>query len=250
VVKPKPKGADSRRVFYIALIVLLVAGVAALSVLTARSGNKVTQVDTTAPIPNQGHALGSDSAPVKVVEFGDFECPACGNFANLTEPDIRTRLVNTGEVQFRFIDFPLPMHQNTRAAHLAAWCAGEQGKFWEMHDLLYQNQDRWNGETTRRPGGVFEDLAKQAGVNVDQFKSCVDARKYVPQIQANVDEGVKRGVPSTPTFIIGNKQVSSAIPYDEFKRYVDEARAAARPTASGPATKSAPATKAATKTSR
>jgi len=236
----------SRRLFYIALIVLLIVGVAALSYLSTRPNNTVTLLDSTvAPVPNQGHALGSDTAPVKVVEFGDFECPACGNFANLTEPDVRSRLVNTGVVQFRFVDFPLPMHANTRAAHLAAWCAGEQGKFWEMHDLLYQNQDRWSGEVTRRPSGIFEDLARQAGVNVDQYKGCVDARKYVAQIQANVEEGQKRGIPSTPTFIIGTKQVSSAIPYDEFKQYVDQAVAekrAAIPATNVPATK-APATK-------
>lgn len=232
-----PRVAARRRAFYVVLIVLLIAGVAALSWLSTRPNDTVTLLDSgVAPVPNQGHVIGSDTAPVKVVEFGDFECPACGNFANLTEPDIRSRLVNSGVVQFRFIDFPLPMHLNTRAAHLAAWCAGEQGRFWEMHDLLYLNQDRWSGEVTRRPNGIFEDLARQAGVNVGQYQSCVESRKYMPQIQANVDEGQKRAIPSTPTFIIGNKQVSSAIPYDEFKKYVDEALAAAR--AAAPATKS------------
>jgi protein-disulfide isomerase len=234
-------GGGQRRLFYIALIVLLIIGVAALSYLSTRPNGNVTQLDSTvAPVPNQGHAIGSDTAPVQVVEFGDFECPACGNFANLTEPDIRSRLVNTGLVQFRFIDFPLPMHVNTRAAHLAAWCAGEQGKFWEMHDLLYQNQDRWSGEVTRRPNGIFESLATQAGVNIDQYKSCVDSRKYAPQIQANAEEGQKRGIPSTPTFIIGSKQVSSAIPYDEFKKYVDEALAERR---AAPSAARAPATR-------
>src|SRR5205085_347885 len=85
----------------------------------------------------------------------------------------------------------------------------------------------WSGEVTRRPSGIFEDLARQAGVNMTQYASCVDTRKYAPQIQANVDEGQRRGVPSTPTFLIGNKMVSSAIPYDEFKRYVDVALALA-----------------------
>jgi protein-disulfide isomerase len=131
-------------------------------------------------------------------------------------------------VRFRFIDFPLNIHRNTRAAHLAAWCAGEQGKFWEMHDALFQNQDRWNGEATSRPVSAIERLAQQIGVNMDQYKSCMDSRKYAPQIQANVDEGMKRGIQSTPTFIIGNKVIPGAVPYDEFKRYVDEALLQAR----------------------
>jgi protein-disulfide isomerase len=232
------KGAQapgSRRPFYIALIVLLVAGVAALSVLTSRSNNNVTAVDSTmAPVPNQGHVIGSDSAPVEVVEFADFECPACGNFANLTEPDVRQRLVSTNQVRFRFVDFPLSMHRNTRAAHLAAWCAGEQGKFWEMHDAIFQNQDRWSGEATSRPAGILDGLARQIGVNLDQYGSCMESRKYAPQIQANFEEGVRRGIASTPTFIIGTKQVASAIPYDEFKKYVDEALAQKRAATKAP----------------
>jgi protein-disulfide isomerase len=244
MVNPPPRKAaganGSRRLFYIILIVLLVIGVAALSILTSRSSNSVTQVDSTlAPVPNQGHVIGNDSAPVEVVEFADFECPACGNFANLTEPDIRERLVNTGQVRFRFIDFPLQMHRNTRAAHLAAWCAGDLGKFWEMHDALFQTQDRWNGEATSRPAGALEDLAKRVGLNADQYNACMDSRKFAPQIQANVNEGMRRGIGSTPTFIIGSKQVATSLPYDEFKRYVDEALVQAR-AARSTATKSPP----------
>jgi len=244
MVNPPPKkkaaGTDgSRRLFYIILMVLLVLGVAALSIISSRSSN-VTQVDTTiAPVPNQGHVIGSDTAPLEIVEFADFECPACGNFANITEPDIRSRLVNTGQVRFRFIDFPLQMHRNTRAAHLAAWCAGDQGKFWEMHDVLFQNQDRWNGEVTSRPSGTLENLATQIGLNVDQYNACMESRKFAPQIQANVEEGIRRGIGSTPTFIIGTTQVSSALPYDEFKKHVDAALAKAR-AASPTATKSPP----------
>jgi len=226
----KPKGKDPKRPFYFALGILLVIGITALSYLASRPKQTVTQVDTTLPpVPNQGHVIGSDTAPVEVVEFGDFECPACGNFATLTEPDVRKRLVNAGTVRFRFMDFPLSGHRNTWPAHRAAWCAGDQGKFWEMHDALYFNQDRWNGEATDRPERVMTDLARTVGVNVDQFNTCMESRKFDPQIRANQEEALKRQVGSTPTFIIGNQKVASAISYDEFKRHVDEALAQARP---------------------
>lgn len=215
-----------RRGFYILLAVLMIAGIATLSYLAARPRGVASVTNT--PIPNQGHVLGSDSALVEVVEFGDFECPACGAFANLTEPDVRNRLVNTGQIRFRYVDYPLPIHRNTWAAHGAAWCAGEQGKFWEMHDVIFQNQDRWSAEATRRPDRVLTDLARRIGVNMDQYESCVDTQKYRPQIQANLDEATRRGIPSTPTFIIGTKQISTNLSYDEFKRYVDEALNAAR----------------------
>ena len=78
-----------------------------------------------------GYTIGNANAPVEVTEFGDFECPACGHFATLTEPDIRKRYVSTGKVLWRFVDFPLTMHRNTWHASRAAACADEQGKFWE-----------------------------------------------------------------------------------------------------------------------
>jgi protein-disulfide isomerase len=161
-----------------------------------------------------------------VVEFADFECPGCGSFATLTEPDMRSRLVNTGLVRFRFMDFPLNMHPNAMTAHLAARCAGEQGKFWEMHDAIFMNQDRWNTQATRRPDRVLAPLARQVGVNADQYESCMSTRKY----QANVDEGVRRGVNGTPTFFIGNKRTSDVLSYDALKRLVDDALAQARST--------------------
>ena len=97
----------SKRPFYTSVAVLLVGGIAALSYMSSRPSGVSYLDSTVAPIPNTGHAIGSDTAPVEIVEFGDFECPACGSFANLTEPDVRARLVLTGLVRFRFMDFPL-----------------------------------------------------------------------------------------------------------------------------------------------
>ena len=229
MVKPGKGGSGEKRGFYILLVVAAIAGIAILSYVATRSSGRVTMLDDITPVPNQGHGIGSDTAPVEVVEFADFECPGCGIFANLTEPDMRTRLVNTGMIRFRFMDFPLDIHPNTRTAHLAAWCAGDQGKFWEMHDLIFQNQDRWATQVNRRPAAFMDGLARQAGLNMAAFESCMDSQKFAPQIQANYEAAVARGVPSTPTFIIGNKMISDVLSYDALKRYVDEAIAAAPP---------------------
>ena len=214
------------RWFYLTIGAVVIGGIVTLSYLSTRPRG-VSAVDTTlAPVPNQGHVIGSDTAPLEVVEFGDFECPGCGSFATLAEPDVRARLVNTGIIRFRFLDFPLSMHPNSWPAHLASWCAGEQGKYWEMHDAIFMTQDRWNTQATRRPDRVLEGLASSVGINMDQYKTCVESQKYVPQIRANVEEGARRGVSGTPTFIIGTKQVARPLPYDEFKKFVDEALAA------------------------
>lgn len=226
--------AGNQRMFYIALGVLAVAGIAFLSwsTMKPKEPNAFVLDSAVALVPNQGHVIGSDSAKLEVVEFADFECPACGNFATLTEPDVRTRLVNTGQIRFRFIDFPLQMHPNARAAHMAAWCAGEQNKFWEMHDAIFAVQDRWSGYATRRPNRVFSELAKNVGVNMDQYESCVSSNKYAGQIQANVDEGIRQQVNGTPTFFYGRIK-SGPVSYDEFKKYVDQALASTN----APATK-------------
>ncbi|MEX2178428.1 MAG: DsbA family protein [Gemmatimonadaceae bacterium] len=221
-------GGGDKRYFYVILAAVAITGISALSYVASRSG-RVTEVDPSiTPIANQGHVIGGDSALVEVVEFADFECPACGNFANLTEPDVRARMVNTGLIRFRFMDFPLDIHPNTRTAHMAAWCAGDQGKFWEMHDLIFQNQDRWATQVTRRPAAFMEALARQAALDMSQYGTCMDTQKFAAQIQANYNEAVTRGIPSTPTFIIGSRQVNGVVSYDELKRYVDEAATAAR----------------------
>ena len=122
--------------------------------------------DTTNAGPAQGYSVGNASAPVKVAEFGDFECPQCGRFSTLTEPDLRKRLIETGEVFFTYYDFPIKeLHKNTEAASNAAACADEQGKFWQMHDRLFDTQDQWNGEATNNPGKVFAGFATELGLN-------------------------------------------------------------------------------------
>lgn len=237
----------SKRGFYMLLGGLAAAGIAVLSYLATR-GQAATQwtLSEITLVPNTGHVIGSDTAPLEVVEFADFECPACGQFANISEPDVRARLVNTGLVRFRFMDFPLENHPNTRAAHMAAWCAGEQNRFWEMHDAIFAAQDRWSGYATSRPNRVLADLARRIGANMEQYDSCVSSRKYAGQIQSNYDQGVQQGVGSTPTFYFGNRKVVNAIPYDEFKRHVDEviAEQRARAPAQAPQPSDRPAGKA------
>jgi protein-disulfide isomerase len=187
-------------------------------------------IDPNTPLPTaEGYLMGSDSAPVQVLEFADFECPACANFSNLTEPDVRSRLVQTGQVGLRYLDFPLQQHLNSWSASMAAACANEQGKFWEMHDQLFGTQDQWNTQKTRRPKGVFKGLAGSIGLNVAQWESCFDSQKYQLNIRANQKDGERRLVSQTPTFIIGTKMVPGSLGYDQFKAYVDSARAAAAP---------------------
>jgi len=232
------KSAKKRQGNFYALLGL-VAAVLAIFIVYQVSKPKapdVATVDPSVPLPKaEGYLLGKEDAPVQVVAFADFECPACGQFFVLTEPDVRTRLVETGEISYRYIDFPLPGHRNTWPASNAAACANEQGKFWQMHDMLFQGQDQWNGEATTRPKGVFEGYAKSIGLDVNKWEQCFDEQKYLRNIQANRAEAERRLVGSTPSFLIGNKLVAGSISFDKFKAYVDSAKATLPPATPVPA---------------
>jgi protein-disulfide isomerase len=230
------RSASSRPAgFYILLGILALAGVAVLRYEVTRP-KKASQadiaalIDTTNAGPAQGHTYGKPDAPVKLVEFGDFECPQCARFSTLTEPDLRKRLVGSGEVSFTFYDFPIyQIHRNTQAASNAAACAEEQQKFWEMHDRIFDGQDQWNGEATDNPGKIFAQYAGQIGLNVDAWQKCFDAHKYQKRINANAAEGMRRGINATPTFLIGTRLHAGTMGFDELKAFVDSARAAMPP---------------------
>jgi protein-disulfide isomerase len=227
VVSDVKRGGPGRG-FWIALGVLALVGITALSWMASRPKAQVTRLDPNLPaMKAEGYLLGSPSAPVEVIEFADFECPACGQYATITEPDVRTTLVNTGKIRVRYMDYPLPMHRNTWDASLAAACANDQGKFWEMHDAIFATQDKWSGEVTSRPRGVFSDLAKTIGLDMNKYGACMDADTHRAKIQSHLAEAERRQIQSTPTFVFNGTVVAGALPYDTFKKYVDEATAAA-----------------------
>jgi protein-disulfide isomerase len=237
--------AGPGRGFWLALAALAIGGIAALTWMASRPKNQVTRIDPTLPaLKAEGYVLGSPSAPVEVTEFADFECPACGQFAVITEPQVRTNLVNTGKVRVRFLDFPLQMHRNTWDASLAAACANDQGKFWEMHDALFANQDKWNGEATNRPRGPISDIAKGLGLDMQKYGACMDNDTHRAQIAANQREGERRQIGQTPTFIFNGTVVPGSLPYDAYRQYVEQAvkNAPARADSTPPAATAAPAT--------
>ena len=230
--------ASSRpKAFWWVLGVIAFIGVAALAYVVGKPKSRSAEVrevaDTTNAGPAQGYVIGKVDAPVKILEYADFECPSCAGFATVTEPDVRTRIINAGLANLTYYDFPLTQHRNTVAASNAAACADEQGKFWQMHDRLFQAQDEWNGEATDVPKPFFRRYASEIGVpDLAKWESCYDSRKYQSRINANLADGLRRGVNSTPTFLIGNKLYPGMRSYDEMKRLVDSiAKSATAPMA-------------------
>jgi protein-disulfide isomerase len=233
------RNASSRpKAFFWLLGAIAVVGIAALGYVVSKPKAAPVDVqniaDTSNAGPPQGYLLGKVDAPVKIVEFADFECPACAGFATITEPDVRTRIIEPGLANLTYYDFPLTQHRNTVAASNAAACADEQGKFWPMHDRLFQAQDEWNTQATDSPKAFFKRYAGEVGLDVGKWETCYDARKYQKRISANLAEGLRRGVGSTPSFILGNKLYRGMGSYDQLKKIVDSL-AKATPVVTSPA---------------
>ena len=229
MVKPRRRTRDNRK-FYMTLGGIAVIGAAMVGYAATRPSAPVaTAVDPNVPAgPVEGYVMGSPSAPVEIVEYADFECPACAQFAIVTEPQVRQLLVQTGKARFRFFDYPIKeIHPNTQSAHLAAACANDQGKFWEMHDRLFQGQDRWNAAATRNPKGVFTGFVREIGIDANAWEDCYDDKRHAARIEASHAAGEMRRIRSTPTFIVGNTMYPGAIGYDALKAMVDSAAAAA-----------------------
>ena len=230
-----PASSSNRAIFFGALIAIAVIGGGAILYHmknppaqqqneAAYDALRQTYAKVGPPTP---YILGNPKATVVVEEFADFECPSCGRYATITEPDVRKNLISTGVIYYKFYDFPLPMHKNSQVASMAAACADEQGKFWEMHDQLFSSQDQWGlspateTEVTDDVKPLFLSFAKTVGLNTAQWEQCFDAKKYQSRINANAGEAVRRNVDATPTFYINGMKVSGGMSYDQMKHLVD-----------------------------
>lgn len=163
--------------------------------------------------------LGSPSAKITIVEFGDFQCPFCGRFSQTTEKEIIEKYVKTGKAKFVYRDFAFLGPESEWSA-VASHCAEEQGKFWQYHDYLYSHQ---NGENE----GAFskENLKKFAmslGLDMTQFGSCLDSDKYLEKVRKNTEDGRKLGVSGTPSTFVDGTKITGAVPFSEFQALIEK----------------------------
>jgi protein-disulfide isomerase len=215
VANRRKKGARGGpgKMFYVLLAGVAVAGVLALLLLKRggadqTAGHPLSVAQTAVPADsNAGIVEGRADAPVTFEEFADYTCPHCAEFTSLTGRALRQNYVETGKVRWILYDFPLSRETNAIAAALAARCAGAQGDYWAMHDLLYAHQLEW--ALSQSPEGHFADYAGQAGVDVGKWKQCYSDQTYISQIIASRNYGNQLGVNSTPTLFIDGQRVST-----------------------------------------
>ncbi|MEJ2310763.1 MAG: thioredoxin domain-containing protein [Gemmatimonadales bacterium] len=220
-------GSGPGRGFYLAIPAIVVVGIAAL--LLARSGDTgpteipaslaETEADASA-----GVSAGPEDAVVTLVEFADFQCPACAAFYGFSGRLIKQNYVDGGgSVRWVFYDYPLEQHPHAIPAALAARCAGEQGRFWQMHDLMFARQSQWSPKDDAR--GDFEEMAEEIGLDRGAYRECVRDGRYLEQIFASAKYGQRLGVNSTPTLFVNGQRAPQD--YEELERMILEAAAAA-----------------------
>lgn len=163
-------------------------------------------------ITKSDRVRGNFNAPITLVEFSDFECPFCGRIY----PTFKKILADyPGKVRLVYKYFPLSFHPNAQKAAEAAECANEQGKFWEYHDVLFDNQA--GGFSSDK----FKTWAQTLGLNATQFDTCLETGKYAAKVQADEQEGQAKGVNGTPATFVNGQLVSGAQPYESFKQILD-----------------------------
>lgn len=173
-----------------------------------------TKVDP-ATLADDDAVRGDKNTPLTIVEFSDYQCPYCAKFYQQTLPSIEEQYIKTGKVKLIYRDFPLDIHENAQKAAEAAECAGEQNKYYEMHDKLFESGVA---------GGItsFKQYAKEIGLDTAKFNQCLDSGAMVGEVQKDLSDGKQLGVSGTPAFFINGQMLTGAQPFSTFQQVIEQ----------------------------
>lgn len=198
----------------IIITILIIVGVIAGAILLSGGDDNTVGAQS-------NNFYGQEEGVLTVTEYGDFQCPACGGFYPIVK-EVKEQFKD--QIRFEFKHFPLvQIHPNAMPAHRAAQAAASQGKFWEMHDMLYEQQQSWTDSSN--PASVFEQYARDIGLDMDQYLSEVNTSEVLGVINADIDAGKSLGANSTPTFTIDGEVVEDLSPIstvEGFSAFIQE----------------------------
>lgn len=187
------------------------------------AGNKKpapAQAGTPAPITNEDRVRGPENAPVTLIEYSDFQCPACASYFPLVEQFMAEA---SSTVRFVYRHFPLPQHFNAGLTARSAEAAGEQNKFWDMYRLLFENQTVWAELPDIKAREIIYGYASSLSLDMDKFKTDMDSEKIKNKVKKDLEEGRTIGVNSTPTFFLNGEKIILPASYDAFKSAIIDA---------------------------
>ncbi|OGV89793.1 hypothetical protein A2Z41_03360 [Microgenomates group bacterium RBG_19FT_COMBO_39_10] len=223
-------------IFILALIVAFLIGIFVMRYLGQGGGEK-KEIAQASPVPQaaqeQGEILGEEeinkiesngaavkgeeNAPVTIVEFSEYQCPFCSKYFM----DSYSQMMEEYGDQIRYIfhDFPLQFHAHAQKMAETARCAGDQGQYWQMHDLIFENQAEWSEKESVDTD--IDNFVSQLNLNKAEFDSCLASGKYTQVVEADRDLGLEVGVQGTPTFFINGQMLVGAVPYSNFKTIIE-----------------------------
>ncbi len=203
-------------VAFLFLIVLIVAGFVIMAI-RLKNGSNQPLLPVSAIVASD-QIKGDREAKIILIEYSDFQCPACAAYAPIVK-QIAEEFKDSAVFVYRH--FPLSQHKNAELAALAAEAAGKQGKFWEMHDLIFENQNEWSESQIAEE--LFVKYATELNINIGQFKNDLISKEIKDKVKNDLRSGEKNGVNSTPTFFLNNKKIQPRS-YDEFKQLIEASK--------------------------
>jgi protein-disulfide isomerase len=217
------KQGPSFRVFYIVLIVVGIAGAALLVTYATSQQNQAanvtpsantvqsgTDIDAETGLTEEGfYFKGSSEAPVEVVEYADFQCPACANFVSSPLYAQLQGYIEAGQVQYVFHDFPLSQHHNAPVASQAAYCAGDQGQYWAMHEAIFMRQQQWSNMSNQAAASAFAAMGAELGMDGEALAACINSNQYQAHVQSAFQSAIAANIQATPTFVVNGRSVNA-----------------------------------------
>ena len=202
---------------WLVVAVVIIGSIFAIIKLASLSPSSESNL-TASAISDNENARGDKTAKVTLIEYSDFQCPACASYYPILKK------VNgdlSAQVRFAYRHFPLLQHKNAKLAATVAEASGKQGKFWEMHDIIFQNQSDWSEE--KNASVIFAKYAVEIGLNLEQFQSDLDSDEIKAKIESDYKSGIRAGVNSTPSFFLNGKKMENPRNYDDFKNAIEQA---------------------------
>lgn len=223
----KPPGRSAFAVLAAGLTVAAAPASAQEGIGPAGAGPAAVPSDQSAVLEaaNLARQMGDPDAPIRIVEISDFQCPFCARYHEQTWPLVDSLYVRSGIARYLWVSFPNSRHSRAWPAVEAAFCAGAAGRFWPMHDILFETREEWS--EAEDPVALFLGYAARAGVEEDSFAACLRNDQTAPLQVSDYDSALRSGISSTPFFIVGDSlAIQGAVPPERFRAAVDSVLAA------------------------
>lgn len=227
-----PPARDVLRAGAALLLTVFSLGCAGDASSAQESARVPSDIETVRERADRARVKGDTTAPIRMVEISDFECPFCAQYYSETYGALDSLYIETGKVEYVFITYPSAGHPRAWPAAEAAHCAGATGRFWQMHDLLFERQDSW--KTATEPTRVFRGYAREIGIDGESFAACLEEDRAAPLMVRDLEQISRAGISSTPFFIVDNEvSLQGAAPLDRFRSVLDSALQARQSGGSG-----------------